>query len=373
VGPAVRVSDAERGVAVMNIGIIGLPQTGKKALFTLLVGKGALDHRGDPTKSARGVAEILDPRFDRLVEVYTPKKHTRAQVEVILPQRIEEQSVSKGDIFHNLAEVEVFCHVVRAFENDSIYHIWGAVDPLRDIDYVNTEFVLHDLLFVEKRIDRIARDLRKVKDERAVRERELLEKLKKHLEDEHPLRTLGMTAEDLRSIASYPLLSAREMIVVLNVADTGAAAATIADEIRTRYAAERVGCVEIAVEMETEIAALGSEEERRVFMGEMGLEDTALHILTKQCIDALGLISFFTVASEEVRQWFVHRGATAVEAAGKIHTDLARGFIRAEVIKYDDLQKLGSEDKVKSAGKLAVKGRDYVVEDGDILFVRFSV
>ncbi|MBP2681876.1 MAG: hypothetical protein H6Q78_1739 [Candidatus Krumholzibacteriota bacterium] len=191
----------------MNIGIIGLPQTGKKTLFSLLVGKGALEHRGDPTKTARGVAEILDPRFDRLLEIYTPKKRTRAQVEILLPQRIEEQSVSKGDIFQNLAEVEVFCHVVRAFENDSVYHIWGSVDPVRDIEYVNTEFVLHDLLFVEKRIGRIEKDLRKVKDENAAKERALLEKLKTHLEAERPLRTLELAAEDRRVIASYPLLS----------------------------------------------------------------------------------------------------------------------------------------------------------------------
>ncbi len=205
----------------MNIGIIGLPQTGKKTLFALLVGKSALEHRGDPTKTARGVAEILDPRFDRLLEIYAPKKRTRAQVEILLPQRVEEQSVSKGDIFNNLAEVEVFCHVVRAFENDSVYHIWGNVDPVRDIDYINTEFVLHDLVFVEKRIQRIEKDLRKLKDEHAARERMLLERFKTHLEAERPLRTMEMTAEDRRLIASYPLLSAREMIVVLNVADSG--------------------------------------------------------------------------------------------------------------------------------------------------------
>jgi len=357
----------------MNIGIIGLPQTGKKTLFTLLVGKGALEHRGDPAKTARGVADIVDPRFDTLVRIYAPKKYTRARVDVLLPQKIEEHSVSKGDIFHDLAEVEVFCHVVRVFQNDSIYHIWGSIDPLRDIDYVNTEFVLHDLIFVEKRLDRIEKDLRKIKDEHAVKEKEVLERLRRHLEEERPLRTLGITPDDRRLVASYPLLSAREMIIVLNVADSEVSDAKRVSEITSRYAASGIGCVQIAIEMEAEIAALESDEEKRVFMEEMGLQDTALHILTRQCIDALGLVSFFTVASAEVRQWFVKRGATVVEAAGKIHTDLARGFIRAEVIKFDDLERLGTEDKVKSAGKLAVKGRDYVVENGDVLFIRFSV
>jgi GTP-binding protein YchF len=357
----------------VNIGIIGLPQTGKKTLFSLLVGKGALEHRGDATKTARGVADIVDPRFDSLLKIYSPRKHHRAQVEVLLPQKIEEQSVSKGGIFQNLAEVDVFCHVVRGFQNPSVYHIWGTVDPFRDIDYVNTEFVLHDLIFVEKRFERIDKDLKKVKDEHAVKERELLARFRTHLEDEHPLRTMGVTPEERKLIASYPLLSAREMIVVLNVADTDVGNVARVDEITTRYSAWRTSCVQIAVEIEAEIAALESAEERRTFMAEMGLEHTALHVLTRQCIDALGLVSFFTVASDELRQWFVRKGATAVEAAGKIHTDMARGFIRTEVIKFDDLVSLGSEEKVKNAGKLAVRGRDYVVEDGDILFVRFSV
>lgn len=357
----------------MNIGIIGLPQTGKKTLFSLLVGKGALEHRGDPTKTARGVADIVDPRFDSLLGIYAPRKHHRAQVEVLLPQRIEEQSVSKSDIFHHLAEVDAFCHVVRAFRNDSVYHIWGSVDPVRDIDYVNTEFILHDLIFVEKRLNRIERDLKKIKDEHAVKEKEVLEKFKAHLDGELPLRTLSIAPEERKAVASYPLLSAREMIVVLNVGDTDEGDPVKVEDVRARYREARIGCVRIAVETEAEIAALDSDAERKSFMTEMGLEDTALHVLTRQCIDALGLVSFFTVASEELRQWFVRRGASAVEAAGKIHTDMARGFIRAEVIRFEDLASLGSEEKVKGAGRLAVRGRDYVVEDGDILFIRFSV
>jgi GTP-binding protein YchF len=357
----------------MNIGIIGLPQTGKKTLFSLLVGKGPLEHRGDPTRTARGVADIADARFEALLRVYSPKKHHRAQMEVLLPQRIEERSLSKSDIFHHLAEVDVFCHVVRAFRSDSIYHIWGTVDPIRDIDYVNTEFLLHDLIFVEKRLDRIEKDLRKVKDEHAVKEKEILERFRMHLEEERPLRTLDVVPEELKIIASYPLLSAREMIVVLNIGEEDVGGGAVFDEIGARYSAPRIGVVQIAVEIEAEIAALESEKERREFMAEMGLKDTAMHILAGRCIDALGLVSFFTVANDELRQWFVRSGSTAVEAAGKIHTDMARGFIRAEVIKFDDLMSLGSEEKVKSAGKFAVKGRDYTIDDGDILFIRFNV
>jgi GTP-binding protein YchF len=262
---------------------------------------------------------------------------------------------------------------VRAFADDSIYHIWGSVDPARDIEYVNTEFVLHDLVFVEKRMERIEKDLMKVKDKSAAKELDLLQRFKIHLEGERPLRTLGITADEDKLTRSYPLLSRREMVVVLNVSDTDVAETKRIAELNERFVADRVSCLQLAVEMEAEIASLETESERREFMEEMGIEETALHALTRLSIDSLGLDSFFTVASEEVRQWLIRRGSTAVEAAGKIHTDLARGFIRAEVIKLSDLLELGSEEKIKSAGKLGVKGRDYIVEDGDILFVRFSV
>ena len=351
----------------VNVGIVGLPQTGKKTLFELLAGFGAGAQRSDPTKVVRGIAELQDPRLDAIVGCYRPKKVTRARVEIILPPRIEEKAITQGDIFRDLSEVDVFCHVVRAFHDDAVYHVSGSVDPRRDIDYVNAEFLLHDLVFVEKRLERLGRDLMKQKDERGERERAVLLKLKDSLETELPLRTVMLPDDEEKLIRSYPLLSRREMIVVLNVADNDIANANRLEEFR------RIEFVQLAVQVEHEIASLDSEGDRRQFMEELGIEDTALHVLTARCIDALGLISFFTAGPNEVRHWFVRSGATAVEAAGKIHSDLARGFIRAEVIKHDDLVELGGEDKVKAAGRLAVKGRDYVVADGDILFIRFNV
>ncbi|MEJ2722698.1 MAG: DUF933 domain-containing protein [bacterium] len=356
----------------MNIGIIGLPQSGKKTLYGLLVGRSALEHRGDPSKTARGVAEIKDPRLDRLVEIYAPKKLQRARVDVLLPRKIEEQSISKGDIFRDLAEVDVFCHVVRGFDDDSVYHMWGSVDPVRDIDYVNAEFVLHDQIFVEKRLERITKDLGKFKSEALTREKDLLERLRGDLEAERPLRLVEVSSNERKILRNYPLLTAREMLVVLNVSDPNSGDARIR-ELSAKYAGAKIECVQVAAEMEAEISSLESEEERIEFMAEMGLADTALHVLTRRCIDALGLISFFTASHDELRQWLVRRGASIVEAAGKIHSDMARGFIRAEVVKYDDLIELGSEEKVKNAGRLGVKGKDYIVEDGDILFIRFNV
>jgi len=357
----------------MNIGIIGLPQTGKKTLFELLVGPGSVPVHADARKTIRGVADVMDPRFDRLVEMYSPKKNTPARIDFVLPPKIEEGSVSQGDIFRDLAEVEVFCHVARAFEDESVYHTSGSVDPVRDVDYVNTEFILHDLVFLEKRIERLEKDLSKVKSESGARERDLLLELKKVLDEERPLRCIDIAIEDEKLIRSYPLLSRREMIVVLNVGDEEVADTNRVAEMSQRYSDAGIRVVHVAARLESEIASLETDEERREFMEEMGVQDTALHRLADECVDALGLISFFTVGPDEVHQWFVRKGSNAVEAAGKIHSDLARGFIRAEVIKYADLVEIGSEDKVKAAGKLGVKGKDYIVDDGDTLYIRFNV
>lgn len=357
----------------MNIGIIGLPQTGKKTLFELLVGRGALGAHHDPRAVVRGVAEVQGARFDALVDLYKPPRQTRARVDALLLPQIEEKAVTEGDIFRDFAEVEAFCHVVRVFEDDAVYHMSGSVDPVRDIDFVNAEFVLHDLLFIEKRLNRIERDYMKTKTDRLAREKELLERLKVPLEEEKPLRIVDIPVEDEKAIASYPLLSRRAMVVVLNVSDDDAAGHERAVEFEERYRHLNIKFVQIAVRLAGEIAALETHEERDEFRRELGIEDTALHALTDKCIEALGLISFFTVASNEVRQWFLRRGSFAVDAAGKIHSDLARGFIRAEVIKYADMIEEGSEENVKAAGKMEVRGRDYVVEDGDLLFVRFNV
>lgn len=356
----------------MNVGIIGLPQTGKKTLFELLVGKTPADG-GEQRKTVRGVAEVRDTRFDDLLALYKPKKESRARLDILLPQKIEEASVTQGDIFRDLGEVEVFCHVVRAFQDDAIYHTFGSVDPARDIDYVNGEFLLHDLVFVEKRIERLDKDLQKVKSDAGRRERDLLERLRKPLEDERPLRLVDIDPEDEKIIKSYPLLSRRAMICVLNVSEDDVRDEERLHALAARYDTTGIVFVQVAGRTELEIAALETVTERSEFMEAIGIKDTALHLLTRECIGALGLVSFFTAGPNELRQWFVRRGSDAVQAAGKIHSDLARGFIRAEVIKSADLVALGSEDAVKAAGKLAVKGRDYIVEDGDILFVRFNV
>ncbi|NIO00809.1 MAG: redox-regulated ATPase YchF [Candidatus Latescibacteria bacterium] len=357
----------------MDIGIIGLPQTGKKTLFQLLAGSGALEKRHDPMKSIRGMAEVQDPRFDTLLSIYSPRKHTRARIEFTLLPRIEARNISESDLFDEMVDADALCHVVRVFEDDAIYHTSGSVNHQRDIEFVNSELILHDLLFIEKRLERIKSKLKKMKDEAAVGERELLEGLKTHLEDEQPLRLFSLSRDDEKVLASYPLLTRKQLIVVLNVSDDQLGDDSILPGLKERYEALNIFFVRVPAKAELEIASLESEEERVAFMKEMGIDHPALHTLTRACIEALGLVSFFTVTGGELRQWFVPKGSTALRAAGTIHSDLERGFIRAEVTKFEDLVRLGSEEKAKSEGKHYVKGRDYTVEDGDILHVRFNV
>jgi GTP-binding protein YchF len=357
----------------MNVGIIGLPQVGKKTLFGLLVGPEALAGNIDPRAPVRGVAEVQDPRFDRLVEMYGPRKEARARLELVLLPKIEEQSVSEGSIFRDMGDIDAFVHLVRAFEDDSVYHMWGGPDPRREVEFVASELILHDHVFVEKRLERIESQLMRLKDERMQKERELLLRFREHLDEERPLRTLELSEEDRAIIASYPLLSQRKLIVALNVADDAIADTSLRDELQGSVDAQGVSVVQIPVLAEAEIAQLETAEERSEFMAEMGIADTAMHVLTAMCIEAVGLNSFFTVGKDEVRQWFVRRGAHAPAAAGVIHSDLERGFIRAEVMKYDELAEAGSEDALKAAGLHHLKGKDYVVVDGDILSIRFNV
>jgi ribosome-binding ATPase YchF (GTP1/OBG family) len=241
------------------------------------------------------------------------------------------------------------------------------------VEFLHGEMVLHDLVFIEKRLERIDKNLKKGKDERAEKERALLLRFRESLEKEAPLRLLSLAPEDAAVVASYPFLSLRPLIVALNVADESIADTTRRDALASAFTGLGARFVQIAARAEAEIARLETPEEREVFMQEMGIREPALHLLTSRCIEALGLQSFFTVGEDEVRQWFVRRGALAPEAAGVIHSDLQRGFIRAEVMKYDDLIDAGGEEKLKAAGRYYLKGKDYAVEDGDVLTIRFNV
>lgn len=357
----------------MKIGMIGLPQVGKKTLFELLTNHTPTEKELVSNKPIKGVADIRDPRFDNLVLLYKPKKNVRARMDIELLPKIEKDTIAKGDIFTDINDLDAICHVVRAFKDDSVYHASGSVDPKRDIDMVNSELILYDLIFVEKRLERVEHKIKQIGDEVSKKEREVLLKLKEHLDKTLPLRLLELTAEDKKAISSFPLVTRKEMMIALNVSEGDLKSDSMLASLRSAYAPIRLDVMQVSAKVEGEIAKLESEEDKQAFLKDLGIAEPAINVLTRLCIKTLNLISFFTVGEDEVRQWTVRKGSSAPEAAGAIHSDLQKGFIRSEVIKYADLASLGSEDKVKEAGKFYLKGKDYIVDDGDILCIRFSV
>jgi len=348
----------------MRIGIIGLPQVGKKALFELLTGHKPSENEVASGKPIHGVAEIRDGRFDFLTDLYKPKKNVRARIEIELLPKVEKDAISKGDIFDDIADVDAICHVVRAFKDESVYHVNGSVDPKRDIDMINSELLLHDLIFIEKRFERLDKKVKQTKEDASIKEREVLLRLKAHLDRELPLRTLELSQDDKKLLSSYPLLTRKDIIIALNVGES---------QLKDKPPVEGLNIMQVSAKVESEIAALESEEERKTFLADMGITEPAINLLTRLLLKTLNLISFFTVGQDEVRQWTVRSGSCAPEAAGTIHSDLQKGFIRAEVIKFNDIKELGSEEAVKSQGKFYLKGKDYIVEDADILTIRFNV
>ncbi len=357
----------------MKLGIIGLPQTGKKTLYNLLTGLRADDASAGIKKTAQGFGRIRDIRFDRLSAMYCPRKETPAQIELLLLPKIEKNPESDTPLFREIADADAVCHVVRAFTDESVYHLDGSVNPVRDIESINGELLLHDLLFVEKRLERMAKETKKKNDALSRREEEMLGLFKEQLEKDLPLRLLSLSPDDLKIIRSYPFLTLKKLFIVLNVDDRAIADDSLGREISARFAASGIDVMQVSAKMEGEIAGLDDEDERKEFMAESGISEPALNVLSKLAMNSLELISYFTVGKDEVRQWLVRKGSTAPEAAGVIHSDIQRGFIRAEVIKYPELADLGSEEAVKKAGKLYVMGKDYLVEDGDIISFRFNV
>ncbi len=355
----------------MKVGIIGLPQTGKKTLFQILTG----NEITDPAKAFKpvpGAADIQDSRFDTLVSLYDPKKQVRARLDLTLLPKMEAETIARGDIFKDIADMDAVCHVVRAFEDEAVYHSEGSVDALRDFDMVNSELIMHDQIFVEKRIERLTAMVKKIKDETQVKELDLMNRMKDHLEAEKPLRLMALSEDDEKLIRSYPFITRKKLVIAVNVSEDDLGG-DILGGFKESCLAQDIEAMAISAKVEAEIAMLDTMEEKKEFLEDLGIAETALELLTRLCLKSLNLISFFTVGKDEVRQWLVRKDATAPKAAGVIHSDLERGFIRAEVFKYDELVALGSEAELKKNGKFYVEGKEYQVQDGDILNIRFSV
>ena len=356
----------------MKVGIIGLPQTGKKTLFQVLTGNELREQAG-PAKPIPGTAEIVDPRFDKLVAMYEPNKEARARVDLMLLPKMEQENIAKGDIFKDIVDVDALCHVIRAFEDESIYHSEGSVDPIRDAEMVSSELIMHDQIFVEKRIERIEKALKKIKDDSQAKELELMRKMQVHLEEEKPLRLLELSDDEEFLTRSYPFITTKELILAFNVSEDQLGDTTLLDKMAEQCSRDKMQAMLVSAQVESEIVLLDTEEEKAEFLQDLGIDEPALGIMAGLCLGALGLISFFTVGKDEVRQWLVRKESPAPVAAGVIHSDLQRGFIRAELMKYEELMEHGSEAELKKTGKMYLQGKDYIVVDGDILNIRFKV
>jgi len=355
----------------MKLGLVGFPQVGKRTLFRLLTGKEP--NSEGKKRNGLGLAKVRDARFDRLVEIYAPRQETPAHIEFILLPDLDQQASRNDQILRDLEQVDVICHLVRAFQDDTVFHIHGTVDPHRDTLLFNEALQLNDLLFIEKRLERLEKEQNKKRDvQKAAMETDLLTRMKVHLEVDRFLRDFPMTEAEERLIASYPLLTRKAVIIILNVGEEGLAEQDLIGKLQEDFREQDFQWIAVSAKIEQELCQLDAAE-RQTFLEELQLDQPALDRLTMLCYKTLGLISFFTVGPDEVRAWTDREGSLAPQAAGVIHSDFERGFIRAEVMKYQDLVKLGSEQKVREVGRYMQKGRDYVVEDGDIINFLFNV
>jgi len=352
----------------MKLGIIGLPQSGKTTIFN------ALTRGNTPTTASAGrievhtaVVDVPDPRVDKLSAMFKPKKTIYAKVTYADIAGLEGGSAKtgiSGQLLNQLTQMDGFLLVIRTFEDDNVPHPAGSVDSKRDVESMLGELLLNDLIAVERKLERLTEERKKGGTDKVINERQtvLFTRLHEALNAGTPLRKLDFNTEESRELASFGLLTRKPILTVFNLGEGQKAPAIELDH----------PCAALMGKLEMEIAQL-SADDAAVFMKEYGIEELSLSKMIKLSYDLLKLQSFFTVGEDEVRAWTTRRGASAVEAAGEIHTDLQRGFVRAEVVAYDDLVSLGSMNEAKTKGKLRLEGKEYPVKDGDIMHIRFNI
>jgi GTP-binding protein YchF len=362
--------------SIMKTGIIGLPQVGKTSLFRILT-RARLEEHGysNPREAHVGVARVPDTRLEKLSALYSPKKTTFASVEYVDVAAIGQEALKESAYLGNLRNVDALIHVLRAFEDDAIPHV-GPIDPLRDIKNVEFDLMISDLGQVEKRLERVEKDMRKMRSSELEHEHALLLRSKEALEKEQPLRALEMTPEEKKLIKGFMFLSQKPMLYVLNVgesAELGKDLEIAVSRFKLDAVAHRpnAGATAICGKVEAELAEM-DDEEAADFLSSYGLKESGLVRLIRKSYELLGLISFFTAGEDECRAWTVSAGAKAPQAAGVIHTDLEHHFIRAETIRWDALLDAGSEAAARARGTLRLEGKEYVVQDGDVLHIRHS-
>ncbi len=359
----------------MKTGIIGLPQVGKTSLFVMLTKQQVGQRSGNPREAHLGVAKVPDDRLDRLAALYNPKKLIHASVEFADVAALSQEALNETAFAANLRNVDALAHVVRAFEDDSIPHV-GPIDPVRDIKNIDFDLIVNDLGQVEKRLERVEKDLKKLKSAETEREHDLLKRAKAHLETERPLREMEMTPEDKKRVRGFMFLSEKPILYVLNIGESPMLGKEL-EEAVAKYGVTEVaarpntGALAVCAKVEAELAEM-SDEDAAEFLSSYGLKESGLVRLITKTYELLGLISFFTVGEDECRAWTVERGIKAVHAAGAIHTDLEHHFIRAETIHWDQLLEAGSEAEARARGTLRLEGKEYIVKDGDVMHIRHS-
>jgi len=358
----------------MKTGIIGLPQVGKTSLFRILT-KAHLAPSANPREAHLGIAKVPDDRLDRLAAQYNPKKLTHASVEYVDVGAIGQEALKESAYLGHLRQVDALAHVVRAFEDDSIPHV-GPIDPLRDIKNVEFDLMVSDLGQIEKRLERVEKDLKKMRSADLEKEFDLLKRAKAHLETERPLRELEMTPEDKKRFRGFMFLSEKPILYVLNISESAELGKDLENSVQKYHLAEvasrpNSGATAICGKVEAELSEM-SDAETAEFLASYGLQESGLARLIRKTYELLGLISFLTIGEDECRAWTIPVNTRAVLAAGAIHSDLEKHFIRAETIRWDQLLDAGSEANARAKGILRLEGKDYIVQDGDVLHIRHS-
>lgn len=365
----------------MKLGIVGLPNVGKSTLFNAITQAGAesANYPFCTIEPNVGVVAVPDERLDRLAEVYHSKKKVETAIEFYDIAGLVK-GASKGEGLGNkflshIREVEAIVHVVRAFEDPNVVHVDGNVDPIRDIETINLELILADLEVLEKRMDKSLRQVRSGEKTAKV-EYALMERIKAHLELEKPVRTLEFTPEEEEIVRQFFLITSKKVLYVANISEDDLAAGNLnndmVEKIRNYAHQEGAGVIVVCAKLEEDMSGL-SDAEKHEMLSEYGLKETGLDQLVKESYDLLGLMSFLTAGPMESRAWTIKKGTKAPQAAGKIHSDIERGFIRAEIVSFNDLIACGSEAHAKEKGLFRLEGKEYIMQDGDVVNFRFNV